>query len=100
VYTVVNRTTAKVREWIVGCEFYYARVHCSERGCAPAPPKPPCFGDLECFDEHPVTLEWTVPRTAMRLSNPLLSRRIYGSATFTDYGTRRAARCMRADGGT
>ena len=66
VYTVVNRTTPKVREWVVGCEFYYARVHCSARGCEPAPPKPPCFGELECFDEDPVTLEWTVPRTAQR----------------------------------
>lgn len=65
VYAVVNRTTPKVREWIVGCEFYYTRVLCSDEGCAPARPKPPCFGDLECFDEDPITLEWTIPRTAM-----------------------------------
>ncbi len=66
VYTVVNRTTSKVREWIVGCDFYYTRVLCSEDGCAPAKPRPPCIGELECFDEDPVTLQWTLPRTALR----------------------------------
>jgi hypothetical protein len=70
VYAVLNRTTPKVREWIVGCEFYYRRVLCSDAGCAPAGPKPPCLGELQCFDEDPVTLEWTMPRTAMREPDP------------------------------
>ena len=66
VYAVVNRTTPKVREWIVGCDFYYARVHCTSGGCEPARPKPPCIGELTCFEEDPVTLEWRLPRTAHR----------------------------------
>ena len=66
VYAIVNRTTPEVREWIVGCEFYYARVHCSKAGCQPAPPKPPCIGELTCFEEDPVTLKWELPRSARR----------------------------------
>ena len=65
VYTVVNRTTAKVREWVVGCDFYYARVLCSEAGCVRARPRPACLSEVECFTEDPMTLEWTLPRTAL-----------------------------------
>lgn len=66
VYAVVNRETPQVREWIVGCEFYYTRVLCGADGCNVASPKPPCFGDKACFEEDPITLEWTLPRTASR----------------------------------
>ena len=66
VYAVINRTTPRVQEWIVGCEFYYTRVLCSANGCQVPTPKPPCFGDQECFEEDPMTLEWTLPRTASR----------------------------------
>src|SRR5262245_16068338 len=66
VYAVINRTTPRVQEWIVGCEFYYTRVLCSANGCQVPSPKPPCFGDQECFEEDPMTLEWTLPRTASR----------------------------------
>lgn len=65
-YAVVNRTTPRVEEWIVGCEFYYTRVLCSAEGCRVPSPKPPCFGDMECFEEDPTTLEWTLPRVASR----------------------------------
>ncbi len=54
----LNRETPKVREWVVGCNFVYARVHCTDAECHPAPPKPPCVGDLPCFREDPVTLQW------------------------------------------
>lgn len=66
IYAVVNRTTPRVQEWIVGCEFYYTRVLCTADGCRVPTPKPPCFGDLECFQEDPVTLEWTLPHVAAR----------------------------------
>lgn len=66
VYAVVNRETPRVREWIVGCEFYYTRVLCAADGCSVATPRPPCFGDEACFEEDPMTLEWTLPRTASR----------------------------------
>lgn len=65
IYAVVNRTTPRVREWIVGCEFYYTRVLCSADGCHVPSPKPACFGDDECFKEDPVTLEWTLPPSAL-----------------------------------
>jgi hypothetical protein len=54
----LNRETAKVREYLVGCEFMYTRVHCTDAGCYPAKIKPPCIGDVPCFKEDPVTLEW------------------------------------------
>ena len=66
IYAVVNRETPVVREWNVGCEFYYTRVLCAADGCNVASPKPPCFGDEACFEEDPMTLEWTLPRTASR----------------------------------
>jgi hypothetical protein len=56
----IQRETPKVREWVVGCNFIYARVHCTDSECHPAPPEPPCIGDLPCFKEDPVTLEWTL----------------------------------------
>ncbi len=54
----VERQTPNVREWYVGCDFTYTRVHCSDGGCVQAEPKPPCLGDLRCFEEDPVTLRW------------------------------------------
>jgi len=51
------RETPKVREYVVACDFMYTRVHCSDRGCQPAPLQPPCVGDA-CFEEDPVTLQW------------------------------------------
>lgn len=66
IYAVVNRTTPRVQEWIVGCEFYYTRVLCSSEGCRVPSPKPPCFGADDCFSEDPVTLEWTLPQVALR----------------------------------
>jgi hypothetical protein len=60
----LNRTTPKVREYIVGCDFMYTRVHCTDKGCHPAEVKPPCIGDMPCFEEDPVTLEWRLPKSA------------------------------------
>lgn len=62
----VHRETAKVREWYVGCNFIYARVHCTDTDCHPAPPEPPCIGNLPCFEEDPVTLEWRLPERSSR----------------------------------
>ncbi len=59
----VERQTPEVREWFVACDFTYTRVHCSDAGCAQAPPKPPCIGDLQCFVENPRTLEWELAPT-------------------------------------
>jgi hypothetical protein len=57
---VLNRETPKVREYLVGCDFTYTKVHCSSSaGCVPAKPRPPCFGG-GCFEEDPITLEWTL----------------------------------------
>jgi hypothetical protein len=53
----LNRETPKVREYIVACDFRYTRVHCSDRGCRAAAPKPPCT-KAGCFEEDPITLEW------------------------------------------
>jgi hypothetical protein len=61
----LNRETPKVREYIVGCNFVYTRVLCTDQGCRRAPPKPPCMGNLPCFEEDPVTLEWKL-ETARR----------------------------------
>ena len=57
--SVLNRETPQVREYLVGCDFAYTKVHCSGAGCVPAKPRPPCFGG-GCFEEDPVTLEWTL----------------------------------------
>ena len=64
VSTELNRTTPKVREYLVGCDFMYTRVHCTDAGCRPAEIKPPCIGDGPCFEEDPVTLEWRLPKVA------------------------------------
>lgn len=64
VATTLNRTTPKVREYLVGCDFMYTRVQCTDSECHPAQVKPPCIGDLPCFEEDPVTLEWRLPRGA------------------------------------
>jgi|GEM_PF-3577048 len=63
--TALNRESAKVREYYVGCEFMYTRVLCDKgtgqqaSACHPAKPQPPCFGG-GCFTEDPVTFEWTL----------------------------------------
>jgi hypothetical protein len=59
--TTLNRTTPRVREYLVGCDFMYSRVHCADHGCYLAEVKPPCIGDLPCFEEDPVTLRWRLP---------------------------------------
>lgn len=65
VSTALNRSTPKVREYLVGCDFMYTRVHCTDSECHPAEVKPPCIGDAPCFEEDPVTLEWRLPRGAL-----------------------------------
>jgi len=65
VETTLNRRTPKVREYLVGCDFMVTRVHCTDQGCHPAQTKPPCIGDMPCFEEDPVTLEWRLPPGAV-----------------------------------
>jgi hypothetical protein len=65
VQTTLNRTTPKVREYLVGCDFMYTRVHCTDSECHPAEVKPPCIGDMPCFEEDPVTLQWRLPADAV-----------------------------------
>lgn len=57
----LNRETTQVREYAVACNFMYTRVHCTKAGCRPAPLEPPCVGNLPCFEEDPITLEWRLP---------------------------------------
>jgi hypothetical protein len=54
----LNRETRSVREYAAGCNFMYTLVHCTDQGCAPAEPEPPCIGNLPCFEEDPETLTW------------------------------------------
>jgi hypothetical protein len=54
----LNRETRSVREYAVACNFTYTLVHCTKSGCHPAPVRPPCVGDVPCFEEDPETLEW------------------------------------------
>jgi hypothetical protein len=56
--TMLNRDTGLVREYYVGCNFMYSRVHCRADRCYPAPPEPPCMPNVPCFKENPKTLEW------------------------------------------
>jgi hypothetical protein len=57
----IERSTPVVREWIVGCDFTYTRVHCTDQGCTQAPPVPPCVSeDMPCMVEDPVTLKWVM----------------------------------------
>lgn len=57
----VERETSEVREWVVGCDFRYTRVHCTDEGCTQAPPVPPCVsGEVPCMVEDPVTLKWVM----------------------------------------
>ena len=64
--STLSRSTPKVREYLVGCDFMYSRVHCTDKGCHPAEVKPPCIGDLPCFEEDPITLEWRLsPKVAI-----------------------------------
>ena len=62
--TKLARETPRVKEYLVGCDFVFTRVHCAERGCYPAPLKPPCLPDGACFEEDPVTLQWELEKTA------------------------------------
>jgi hypothetical protein len=57
---VLHRETRSVREYAVACNFIYTLVHCTKSGCRSAPVKPPCVGDLPCFEEDPETLEWRI----------------------------------------
>lgn len=57
----LNRETSQVREYAVACNFTYTRVHCTKEGCRSAPLEPPCVGNLPCFEEDPITLEWRLP---------------------------------------
>ena len=62
--TKLNRETPVVREYLVGCEFMYTRVHCTSEQCYPAETEPPCIGELPCFKENPVTLRWELDEVA------------------------------------
>ncbi len=62
--TELSRETPKVKEYLVGCDFSFTRVHCDEKGCHPAPLKPPCLPNGPCFEEDPVTLQWELEETA------------------------------------
>jgi hypothetical protein len=62
--TKLNRETPVVREYLVGCEFMFTRVHCTSEGCYPAEAEPPCIGELPCFKENPVTLRWELDEVA------------------------------------
>jgi hypothetical protein len=68
--TMLNRETPKVREYLVGCNFMYTRVHCTSDGCYAAKPEPPCFDGMPCFKEDPVTLQWVLDEP-VHLSGPL-----------------------------
>ena len=74
VETALNRQTPKVREYLVGCNFMYTRVHCTNAGCYAAKPEPPCFEGIPCFKEDPVTLEWVLEDPPPRISGPLADR--------------------------
>jgi hypothetical protein len=67
---VLNRETPVVREYAVACNFMYTRVHCTKTGCRSAPLEPPCVGNLPCFEEDPVSLEWRLkePRDAVYMA--------------------------------
>jgi hypothetical protein len=56
----IERETPVVREWVVGCDFTYTRVHCTDAGCQQAPATPPCVGETPCLVEDPVTLRWVM----------------------------------------
>ena len=57
----LNRETPRVREWIVGCNFTYTRVHCTDTECHLALARPACLDNgRTCFEEDPVTLEWVL----------------------------------------
>jgi hypothetical protein len=72
--STLNRTTPKVREYLVGCDFMYSRVHCGDQGCHLAKVKPPCIGEGPCFEEDPVTLEWRLPPKIATFEQPQLTR--------------------------
>jgi hypothetical protein len=55
-----SRETPKVREYYVGCNFMFTRVHCTDKSCYVAKLKPPCIQGKYCFKEDPVTLDWVL----------------------------------------
>jgi len=67
VETALQRESARVREYYVGCDFMYTRVLCSKEGsdCHPAKPQPPCFAG-GCFKENPITFEWELDESLAR----------------------------------
>jgi hypothetical protein len=60
VETMLNRQTSKVREYYVGCDFMFTRVHCTMASCYVAKIQPPCIDGKYCFKEDPVTLDWVL----------------------------------------
>jgi hypothetical protein len=68
--TKLNRETPVVREYLVGCEFMFTRVHCTNQRCYPAEAEPPCLGDLPCFEENPLTLRWELENGLARNEVP------------------------------
>jgi hypothetical protein len=60
VETMLNRETPEVREYYVGCNFMYTRVHCTDTTCYVAKLRPPCIDGKHCFEEDPVTLDWVL----------------------------------------
>ena len=57
----LNREAPRAREYLAGCDMVLTEVLCSDAGCRPARPKPPCTRD-GCFAEDPMTLEWRLTR--------------------------------------
>ena len=68
--TMLNRDTGVVREYYVGCNFMYSRVHCRGDRCYPAPPEPPCMPKVPCFKENPKTLEWELDEPLALVAPP------------------------------
>jgi hypothetical protein len=73
VETALQRESAQVREYYVGCDFMYTRVLCSKDKleCHPAKPQPPCFTG-GCFKENSLTFEWELDESMARDATALL----------------------------
>jgi hypothetical protein len=61
--SVLTRESTKTREYYVACDFMFTRVLCSDKGCRPGRPQPPCFGG-GCFKENAETFEWELDPVA------------------------------------
>lgn len=72
--TTLHRETPLVREYLVGCNFMYARVHCRGDRCYPAQTRPPCIQGAPCFEEDPLTLEWKLEDEKLSLASPVSER--------------------------